>query len=231
MDRTHKPARKHGDSGSQMKNAAVLLHQHGASLATKRVAEITPNDVQAALKDLWERAPMQGRRALNMWERVFDFAKAKGWMQGQNPAEWKGLMQYGFPRVRKQDRGHYAAMPYEALPDFMRQLRQKQERSTGATALEFLIRTCARTGEVLGAQWDEIDWDKKLWTLSAERTKQGRGHVVPLCARAIELLTLQRQYANGSPFIFTGYRQTKMADQAMKGVLNVMGVQARLSRL
>src|SRR3974377_1971959 len=74
VDRTHKPARKHGDSGSQMKNAAVLLHQHGASLATKRVAEITPNDVQAALKDLWERAPMQGRRALNMWGRVFDFA-------------------------------------------------------------------------------------------------------------------------------------------------------------
>jgi hypothetical protein len=88
-----------------MKNARVLLHEHGKALAQKRVAEITPDHVQKALEGLWQRTPAQGRSALAMWERVFDFAKSKGWRQGDNPASWRGMHQYRFPRQRGRRSG------------------------------------------------------------------------------------------------------------------------------
>ena len=106
--------------GSQMKNAKLLLYKHGASLALKLVSEITPDMIQAALVKLWARAPYQGRRALNMWERVFDFAKAKGWRQGDNPCAWRGMHEYRFVRRRSIDGGHHPAMAYEALPEFLK---------------------------------------------------------------------------------------------------------------
>jgi integrase len=221
---TNKPSWKHVDAGSQMTNARVLLKQHGAPLANKRVAEITTDMVETALKPLLSQTPFQARRALGMWERVFDLAKAKGWREGDNPAAWRGNMEYRFPRQRKTDRGHYAALPYEQMPEFMKALRLRQERATGAVALEFLILTCARTGEVLGMRWDEIDWDKKLWALSAERTKQGRAHTVPLSERAMAILEQQKQYRNGSEFVFTGYRQTQMDNKSLAAQLRSMKI-------
>jgi integrase len=223
---THQPGWKGGDTGSQMRNARILLHDHGRVLAEKRVAEISPNDVQKALADLWARTPPQGRRALSMWERVFDFSRAKGWRQDSNPCAWRGLMEYRFPRVRRTDRGHYVAMSYEDIPVFMRALRQKQERSVGAVALEFVILTVCRTGEALGAMWNEIDWDKKLWTIPADRTKQGREHIVPLSNRVLAILELQKQYSNGSPFVFVGYNRTNLAEKSLLWVLRLMNVQA-----
>jgi integrase len=73
-------------------------------------------------------------------------------------------------------------------------------------------------------QWDEVDWDKKLWTVPAERMKGGREHQVPLSDRAMEILKLQRQYANGSPFVFTGYNRTRLAERTMRSVLHYMKV-------
>ena len=222
---TNHSAWKHGAKGSQMNNARVLLHQHGAPLANERVAEITPDMVEAALKPLWNQTPAQARRALAMWERVFDFCKAKSFRTGDNPASWKGCHEYRFPRQRKTDRGHYEALPYEQMPEFMKALRQRQGRSTGALCLEFVILTACRAGEALGATWGDFDFDKKLWTIPAQKTKQGRQHQVPLSDRAVQILLLQKQYANGSEFVFTGYRGTRMWDKAMRSVLHTMGVQ------
>jgi integrase len=224
---THKAAWKNVDSEddracSQLRNCNVLLFTHGKALANKPVASITPDMVQDALKGLWAKYPLQGRRALAMIARVFDFARAKGFRQGQNPCEWKGLFEYRLPRVRKTDRGHFPALPYEQMPTFMKELRQKQGRGVGSVALEFTILTCARTSEVLGMTWDEINWEKKTWTVPATRIKSGREHVVPLCARAIELLTLQRQHSNGSEFVFVGYRQTRMEERTMRSILKRM---------
>ena len=126
------------------------------------------------------------------------------------------MHEYRFPRQKKTDRNHYAAMDYAQVPNFMRVLRQKQVRSTGASALEFVILTACRTGEALGAQWSEFDFENRVWTLKPERTKQARAHTVPLSDRAMELLTLQRQYANGSPYVFTGYFGTKVDDKIMR---------------
>jgi len=85
-----------------------------------------------------------------MWERVLDFAKARGAREGDNPAAWRGCMEYRFPRQPNVDRNHYTAMDYLDLPGFMSELRARQVRSSAARALEFLILTTARTGEVLG---------------------------------------------------------------------------------
>ena len=101
----------------------------------------------------------------------------------------------------------------------------RQAYGRGALALEFLIVTAARTGEVLGMTWDEIDLDNKLWTLPPHRTKQGREHQVPLCDRAMQILAIQKQYMSpGSPYVFNGYKRTRLAEKTMASVLQSMGV-------
>jgi integrase len=223
---THQPAWKGGSSSSQMKNAKLLLHNHGARLAGKRVGEISVDQIQETLKELWARAPNQARRTLSMFERVFDYTKAKGWRQGDNPCAWKGNMEYRFPRQRTTDRRHYPAMNYQALPGFVQELRKKQDTATWGVALEFLILTCARTKEVLRAQFSEIDWDQKLWVLPKERTKQGREHTVPLSDRAMALLARQKEHSNGSEYIFVGHNQKVLDIKIMYEHLKGMGIEA-----
>jgi integrase len=220
---THKVSWKGGDNSSQMKNATLLLYGHGAPLAQRRVAEITPDMIHAALKELWSRAPDQGRRTLNMWERVFDYAKAKGWRSGDNPCSWRGCFEYRLPRRRTTEREHHPALPYEQIPALMKELRQ--HRAVSALALEFTVLTCTRTSEALGATWTEIDWDKKLWTIPASRMKAGKEHVVPLSTRAIEILKYQQQHSQ-SEYVFTGSNKTRLRSRAMWNMLHEMGIKA-----
>lgn len=224
---THKIEWRGGDEGSQMRNAKLLLHHHGAPLSGKPVSEITADLIESTLTDLWARSPAQARRALGMFERVLDYARAKGLRTGDNPANWRGMHEYRFPRRRKAERAHLAAMPYDAVPEFILALRQRQGRSTAATALEFLILTAARSGEVLNATWSEIDFDQKLWTIPATRTKQRREHRIPLPDRAMALLTRQREQSRGSPYVFTGYRPNDpLAEKAMIWALRHVGSSA-----
>jgi integrase len=224
---THKTEWRGGDDGSQMRNAKLLLHHHGASLSGKPVAEITADLIESTLTDLWARSPAQARRTLAMFERVLDYARAKGLRTGDNPASWRGMHEYRFPRRRKVERAHFAAMPYDAVPEFIQVLRQRQGRSTAAIALEFLILTAARSGEVLNASWSEIDFDQKLWTIPATRAKQGREHRFPLPDRAMELLARQGERSRGSPYVFTGYRPNDpLAEKAMMWVLRHVGTSA-----
>jgi integrase len=188
------------------------------------VGAITQFDVDEALAPLAAKAPAQARRALDKWAEVFDFARSQGERLFENPARWKGLQKHNFPALSGIKRKHYAALPYERIPEVVRALRQRQERSTGAVALEFCILTACRSGEVLGAQWSEFDFENKLWTIPAERTKQRREHLVPLSDRAMEILTLQKQYRNGSDFVFTGYNRTQLAEKAMVWVLRYMNL-------
>jgi integrase len=224
---THKPSWRngeHGKPGAQERQARVLLFNHGHAMANLPVANITPDHVQRCLQKVWDEHPAQGRRALDMFARVFDYATAKGMRSGANPASWKSCHQYRWPKRRSIDIQHHAALPYKQIPGFMSELRTRQERSTAAAALEFTILTACRSGEALGITWDEIDWTDKLWTLPATRTKQGRAHTIPLPERAVELLTQQRQESHGSDFVFTGYNRTRLADNAMKSLLKKMGV-------
>jgi integrase len=216
--KTHEPSWR---SISQLHNVKTLLFGHGKPLLAVPVSAVTPNMVQSALSELWTQHPNQARRALAAFARVLDLAKARGAREGDNPAAWRANMEYQFPKMCPTRGAHYSAMNYTELPEFLRRLRVRQSRSVGARALEFLILTCARTGEVLNITWDEIDLEAKVWTLAAMRTKQGRAHRVPLSTKALKLLE-QQQSCN--KFVFSEYNRRQLSDKSMLHVLKAMGV-------
>ena len=127
----------------------------------------------------------------------------------------------GLPRQPKKD-NHFAAMPYPELPAFMRQLNETD--TMGRLALRFTILTAARSGEVRGATWDEIDVEQGLWTVPAERMKAGREHVVPLSEAARQLLSVARELRSGltNAPIFHGLRGKPLSDMTMTKVLRDM---------
>lgn len=157
-----------------------------------------------------------------MWARVFDYAKYKKIYTGDNPATWEGNLSYEFPESKDTNRKHHPAMPHRQVPKFFRELRQHQNRSTAAVALEFCILNASRPGEVRGMQWSEVE--DQVWTVPAERMKARKEHRIPLSARAMELLTRQKEYSNGSPFVFTGYNGISLDDTSMRKFLRGMGV-------
>jgi integrase len=208
-------------SKGQMRNVELFLKKHGKALSTKSVAHIDSNMVEDAIRPLWAKAPKQARRALAMWARVFDYAKYKKICTGDNPATWEGNLSYEFPEGKGTNRKHHPAMPYRQVPRFFRELRQHQNRSTAAVALEFTILNASRPGEVRGMLWSEVE--DRIWTIPAERMKARKEHRVPLSDRAMELLTRQKEYSNGSPFVFTGYNGTSLDDTSLRKFLRGMG--------
>jgi integrase len=164
----------------------TTLHTHAAPLRPKPVAEIDTDAVLAVLKPLWQRIPETASRTRGRIEVVLDSAKARGWRTGENPARWRGHLALILPKPDKLKRGHHRALPFPELPAFMAALRER--RGIAAPALEFLILTAARTGEVAGMRWEEVDLKAALWTVPKERMKAGREHRVPLSPRAVALL-------------------------------------------
>ena len=117
---------------------------------------------------------------------------------------------------------HFPALPYEEIGIFLQELRQRKGYS--ALALEFLILTAARTSEIIGAKWAEIDLEKKVWTLPADRMKVGKEHRVPLCSRAIEILTNITSNRNPEEHVFSGWKQnTGLSNNALLALLKKMG--------
>lgn len=113
-------------------------------------------------------------------ETILDAAKARGYRDGENPARWRGHIAQILPVRSRLTRGHHKAMPYEAIPAFVGALHKRE--AVAALALEFTILTAARTGEVIGGKWDEVDLEKAIWTIPASRMKAGKEHRVRLCA-------------------------------------------------
>lgn len=136
---------------------------------------------------LWTAKPETASRLRGRIESILDWARVRGYRDGENPARWRGHLDKLLParaKVRRVE--HHAALPYAELPDFMTELLRHQ--GIAARALEFAILTAARTGEVIGACWGEVDLAAKLWTVPAGRMKAGKEHRVPLSARAIAIL-------------------------------------------
>jgi integrase len=201
----------------------MTLETYAAPLRGKPVDTITTDDVLSVLKPIWLEKPETASRLRGRIEKVLDAAKAKGHREGENPARWRGHLDHLLPRPSKLTRGHHAAMAYEAVPAFIGQLRDRE--ATAALALEFCILTAARTGEVLGAKWSEIDLEKKLWTVPPARMKAGREQRVPLPPRAISILESLAQTKVGE-HVFTGQQTDKpMSSMAMEMMLRRMKVQ------
>jgi integrase len=151
------------------------------------VAAIEKEHVLRAIEPIWHSTTATASRVRGRIEAVLDFAKVSGWRAGENPAAWDGNLKHLLPAPGAIAKVmHHAALPFAELPAFMEQLATRGGMS--ARALEFLILTASRTGEVIGARWSEIDLEAKLWAIPAERMKGGREHRVPLSERAIALL-------------------------------------------
>jgi integrase len=172
-----------------------------APLRGKRVNEIETKDVLEVLQPLWLSVPETASRLRGRIENVLDAAKAKGFREGENPARWRGHLKLLLPSRSRVARSHHAALSYERMPEFMTKLREA--RSVPALALEFTILCACRTSETLGAQWNEIDLEKRLWTIPATRIKAGKEHRVPLSDRAVAVLKDLAEIRQG-PYVFPG---------------------------
>ncbi len=200
---------------------AMTLREYAAPIRARKVDEIDTEAVLSVLKPIWQEKPETASRLRGRIERVLDAAKAKGERQGENPARWRGHLDHLLPARQKLSRGHHAAMPFDDLPAFVASLRERE--AVSALGLEFLILTAARSGEVLGARWDEVDIDAKVWTVPAGRMKAGKEHRVPLSARAVEILQKVKPLRDGD-YVFPGQRKAKgLSIMAFEMLLRRMG--------
>src|SRR5258708_4005378 len=198
------------------------METYAAALRAKPVDTIATDDVLAVLKPIWTAKAETASRVRGRIEKVLDAAKAKGFRQGENPARWRGHLDHLLPRPSKLSRGHHAAMPYEDVAAFIVKLRQRE--ATSALALEFCILTAARSGEILGMRWSEIDFDTKIWTVPASRMKAGLEHRVPLSPRAFAILR-QLEKLEAGDFVFPGQKsKSSFSGRVLQMVLRKLGV-------
>ncbi len=151
------------------------------------VAAIATGDVMRVLEPIWREKTETAARLRGRIESVLDFAGARGWRDGENPARWRGHLAKLLPapgKVAKVE--HHSALPWPEIGSFMAELRLQD--GAAARALEFTILTAARTGETIGAIWSEIDIAAAQWTVPAARMKAGREHRVPLSGAALAVL-------------------------------------------
>jgi integrase len=201
----------------------MTLRDYAAPLRRLPVDKISTDDVLSVLKPLWNDTPETAYRLRGRIERVLDAAKAQGLRSGENPARWRGHLDQLLPRRQRLTRGHHAAMSYAELPAFMSALQARQ--ATAALALEFAVLTAARSGEVLGARWEEFDLDRAVWVVPATRMKAGREHRVPLSQRAHKIVKALHEARDGD-FVFPGQQTGKpLSAMAMKMILHRMRIE------
>jgi integrase len=219
----------HTPSWRNPKHAA----QWGATIETSAnpifgelpVADVETAHVLAAIEPIWLTKP-ETARLRGRIERILDFAKARGLRSGENPAAWKGHLALTLParsKVRKVE--HHAALPWREIGDFM--LALHEQPGVGARALRFAVLTAARSGEVRGARWGEIDVSAGTWVVPANRMKGGREHRVPLSAPALDIL---REMADArlsnepDALVFPGRDAGRpLSDMSLTAVLRRMG--------
>lgn len=204
----------------------MTIREYARPLAAKDLDEITPSDVLDVLKPIWTSKPETAKRTQGRIERIMGAAIAEGLRTGDNPASWQGRLKHILPRRQKLSRGHHAALPYKDLPAFVAKLRERE--GLAARALEFLILTAARSGEVRGATWTEIDLEARMWIIPASRMKVGKQHRVPLCDRALAILQEVAQEHGQEGLVFPGAREDRsgpkpMSDMTLAAVLKRMG--------
>ena len=197
------------------------LTTYAAPLWSVAISEVTTEQVLAVLQPIWLTKAETASRLRGRIERVLDAAKAKGLRSGENPAAWRGHLDLLLPKQTQVQVKHHAALPYGEIKTFMKELRLRP--ATAARALEFTILTAARSGEVRGMTWGEIDLDEKVWTVPAERMKAGVTHQVPLSEPALAILkAIQPQDVPPNAIVFPAPRGGPMSDMALSQLLKRM---------
>jgi integrase len=185
------------------------------------VKDIETSHIIRVLEPIWNVKTETASRLRGRIESVLDWATVSGYRKGDNPARWRGHLDKLLASPKKIQRvEHHAAVPFAEMSSFMQALRKAS--GVGARALEFAILTAARSGEVRGAVWSEIDLKNSLWTIPAQRMKAKREHRVPLTREVIQLL---KKLPQGLPadLVFTTETQKQLSDATLTAVLKRMG--------
>jgi integrase len=188
------------------------------------VDQVELRHIVEILSPIWIAKTETASRLRARLEAVLAWASASGFRKGENPARWRGNLDAVLAKPGKVAKvEHHKAVAFVELPAFVAALRQRE--GTSARALEFLILTAARSGEVRGATWPEIDLKAKVWTIPAQRMKAGRDHRVPLSARALSLLKALPHFA-GTELLFPAARGGQLSDMALTALMRRMDVDA-----
>ena len=191
--------------GQQWQN--TLATYASPLLGKMPVDQITTELVHRVLQPIWIKKTETATRVRQRIEVVLDWCKARGYCNGDNPARLKGALGELLPRSQKIKKvEHHPAIPYTQINEFVLTLRK--EGGSAPLALEFMLLTAARTGEVVAAKWDEVDFDSMVWTVPAERMKSSKEHRVPLSKRAVEILQMMMAVKQNE-YIFPGHSVAK----------------------
>lgn len=183
------------------------------------VADLEMRHIKAVLDPIWTEKTMLAKKLRGRLETVLSFATVHGYRTGDNPARWGDNLKEVLPAPSKVHKvSHFRALPVEEAPGFVEELRKRE--GIAARAVEFCILTVARSGEVRGARWDEIDMNRKRWTIPAERMKMDRDHVVPLTDAALDVLG---KMPRDNELIFPAPRGGMLSDMSMLAVIKRMG--------
>jgi integrase len=186
------------------------------------VGSIDTGAVVKIIEPLWREKTETASRVRGRIEAVLDYAKARRWREGENPARWRGHLDQMLPKRSKVQRvEHHAALPWREIGVFMQQLRQNS--GINARCLEFLILTAGRSGEARGARWDEIDLTQRVWKIPAQRMKAGHEHRVPLSEPAIAVLRAMAQLGTDG-FVFPGLKAAStLSDMVLTRAVHIAG--------
>jgi integrase len=216
----HKASWKNGKHAEQWRGS--LRNYASPVFGSSPVSAIDLALVMKALEPIWQTKTETASRLRGRIEAVLDWATVRGYRKGENPARWRGHLDKLLPaRAKIQKVEHHPALPYDEIADFTAALREQE--GIAARALEFLILTAARTGEIIGVRWNELDLDDKSWIVPGARMKAGREHRVPLSAAALAILKQMEEIREGD-FAFPGGKKGKpLSNMAMLELLKRMG--------
>jgi integrase len=221
--KAHRAGWRNGKHAAQWE---ATLSTHAEAIGSLPVQAIDTALVLKVLEPIWTTKPETAGRVRGRVESILDWAKVRGYREGENPARWRGHLDKLLPARGKVRRvQHHAAMPYADLPGFLMELRE--QGGIAARALELTVLTAARTGETMLARWSELDLLDKVWTVPAPRMKAGKEHRVPLSARSLAILEEMRALrpaSNADAFVFPGGKPGKpLSNMAFLMLLRRMG--------
>lgn len=216
---SHRAGWKNAKHGQQW--ASTLETYANPMIGRQPIADIDTAAILGILEPIWLTKTETASRVRGRVESILDWATVRGYRQGENPARWKGHLDKLLPaRSKVQKVEHHPALPYRDIAGFMADLAARE--GIAARALEFSILSAARSGEVRGAKWDEIDLQARTWTIPADRMKAGKEHRVPLSSGAVAILQSLPRIA-GSAIVFTAPRGGMLSDMSLTAVLRRMG--------
>lgn len=215
----------HATSWKNLKHAGQWINTLAAHafpvFGTKDVTDVSKADVLRALEPIWLIKPETASRVKQRIRAVLDWAAARDYRHSHDPHMWDQISR-SLPKTKDIKKSqHFAACPFSDIYNTLQSIQCSHAHETVKRALEFIILTAARSGEVRGAVWSEIDFENKRWIIPAARMKAAREHRIPLSPRAIEILEAQK--GNGSDLVFANHRGKPYSDMTFTMLLRRMG--------